>query len=54
MWLSYVNNGARAIAEYSLDTTLAQNRVDRTMKILDKNINVVNSHGVIIGVIRKG
>ncbi len=34
---------------YFLDAATAQQIVDRTMNIIDHNINVMNSQGVILG-----
>lgn len=37
------------MATYHLDTRLAQDIVDRTMKIIDSNVNVMDARGRIIG-----
>ena len=39
----------RSMATYHLDTRLAQDIVDRTMKIIDSNVNVMDARGRIIG-----
>jgi len=45
----YLTYAERSMATYHLDTRLAQDIVDRTMKIIDSNVNVMDARGRIIG-----